>query len=79
MEEISKINIKEFKKNPDGSWVSIDNIDINTRSNKVIRIAPGNIFKQGVLRWGMDIAKTLDEISSNPALFESANAKKPKS
>ncbi len=64
MEEIIKIDIGEYKKNPDGSWICVKNSDIATKSNKLIRISPGTTFKKGVILWGMDVAKTLDEISS---------------
>ncbi len=63
MEEITKISIEEFEKKPDGSWVCIKNADINTKSNKIFRISPGIIFKKGVTVWGLDVVKTLDEIS----------------
>ena len=64
MEEITKISIEEFKKNPDGSWVCTKNSDINTKSNKLIRITPGTTFKKGVIVWGLDVVKALDEISA---------------
>ena len=65
MDEIAKINIQEFEKKPDGSWVSIKNTDINTKSNKVIRISPGITFRKGGRLWGLDVAKVLDEISNS--------------
>jgi len=64
MDEITKIIIQEFEKKPDGSWVAVKNTDINTKSGRVIRIAPGMTFKKDGKLWGLDVAKALDEISA---------------
>lgn len=65
MDEITKIMIDEFEKRPDGSWACVRNSDITTKSQKVIRVTPGMTFKKGRTLWGIDVADTLDKISSN--------------
>ncbi len=65
MTEISRINVEEFEKKSDGSWVCIKNSDIVTKSQEVIRITPGMTFKKGVKLFGIDIAEALDKISGN--------------
>jgi hypothetical protein len=65
MDEIIKIAIEEFEKKPDGSWVCVKNADIGTKSQRVIRIAPGMLFRKGVMFCGVDIAEALDKISGN--------------
>ncbi|ABC77263.1 hypothetical cytosolic protein [Syntrophus aciditrophicus SB] len=62
MEKINKISIKEFKKQEDGSWVAVQNSDIQCESGKIIRIEPGFIFKKGITLAGADVASALDEI-----------------
>ncbi len=63
MDEISKIAVDEFEKQPDGSWTCVKNSDVTTKSQKVIRLMPGMIFKKGYLFCGVDVAETLDKIS----------------
>ncbi|HEY3275056.1 MAG TPA: hypothetical protein VGJ94_00420 [Syntrophorhabdaceae bacterium] len=63
MEEIAKVEIKEFQKNPDGSWVCIKNSDITTKSGRVIRVSPGTTFRPGGKVSGLEVAKALDEVS----------------
>jgi hypothetical protein len=65
MEEIAKVAIEEFQKNPDGSWVCVKNSDITTKSGRVIRVAPGTTFKKGATISGLDLAKALDEVSGS--------------
>jgi hypothetical protein len=65
MEEIAKVAIEEFQKNPDGSWVCVKNADITTKSGRVIRVTPGLTFRKGGKISGLDVAKALDEISGN--------------
>ncbi|HNS79754.1 MAG TPA: hypothetical protein PKM17_13990 [Syntrophorhabdus sp.] len=65
MDEIAKIMIEDFEKKPDGSWVAVKNSDINTKSGKVIRIAPGMTFRKGTTLWGIDVVNALDKISAN--------------
>ncbi len=64
MEEISKekLSLKEFEKQPDGSWMCVENADIMTKSGKVIRVLPGTIFRKGCPLWGCAVAETLDEL-----------------
>jgi hypothetical protein len=49
-----------FTNNPDGSWTSIKNTDIQT-SQGSIRIGPGMVFRKDRPMWGVDIVRTLDE------------------
>jgi hypothetical protein len=65
MDEIAKIAVEEFEKKPDGSWVCVKNSDINTKLGRVIRVTPGHAFKKGGKFAGLDVVKTLDEISGN--------------
>ncbi len=65
MEEVAKIAVEEFEKKPDGSWVCVKNADINTKTGRVIRLAPGMIFRKGVTFQGIDIAEVLDKIGAN--------------
>lgn len=65
MDEIIKIAIEEFEKKQDGSWTSIKNSDVTTKTGKIIRIAPGMVFKKGTTFLGVDIAETLDKLSAN--------------
>ncbi len=65
MEEIVKIAIEEYEKKPDGSWVCVKNSDITTKTGRIIRIAPGTVFKPGLIFLGCDVVATLDKISGN--------------
>ncbi len=65
MDEITKISVDEFEKKSDGSWVSIKNSDIQTKTGKVIRISPGVPFKKGTIMWGIDVADALDRLTAN--------------
>lgn len=65
MDDIVKLVIDEFKKQPDDSWVCVKNSDITTKAGRVIRITPGTVFKKGSKPWGLDIAQALEELSVN--------------
>lgn len=65
MDSIAKINIKEFEKKSDGSWIALKNSDIVTEDGGVIRVTPGMVFIPGRQLWGFDVAKILNEISPN--------------
>jgi len=65
MDEITTINIGDFKKQPDGSWVVAKISDIITKEGSAIRLSPGMFFKQGSKLWGFDLVKILDEMSQN--------------
>ena len=65
MEEIAKIAVEEYERKPDGSWVCVKNSDITTKTGRIMRIAPGTIFRKGGTFQGIDIAGTLDKISAN--------------
>jgi len=65
MDEIAKIMVNEFKKQPDGSWVCIKNSDIVTKAGNMIRVSPGLTFRKDCKLWGLDVAKVLDEVSKN--------------
>ncbi|MCX8111270.1 MAG: hypothetical protein N3D15_08495 [Syntrophorhabdaceae bacterium] len=65
MDEIATINIGDFKKQPDGTWVVAKISDIITKDGNYIRLAPGMFFKQGSKLWGFDIVKILDELSQH--------------
>ncbi|HBE45396.1 MAG TPA: hypothetical protein DDW17_08155 [Deltaproteobacteria bacterium] len=65
MDEIAKIMVNEFKKQPDGSWVCIKNSDIVTKAGNMIRVSPGLTFKKDRRLWGLDVVKMLDELSTN--------------
>jgi len=54
------ITCEAFKKNSDGSWVSIQVNDVNTPYG-VIRIPPGMKLTKGMNIAGTDIAEVLDE------------------
>lgn len=59
------IDIKVFKKNPDGSWTTLQNTDI-TVPYGVIRLARDMTFEKGKTVVGLDIAALLDETASQP-------------
>jgi hypothetical protein len=64
MDEISKINVGDYEKQADGSWVSVKNSSVNTKGGKVLTIPPGMIFRIGFPQFGgIDFVKALDEIS----------------
>jgi hypothetical protein len=64
MDEIAKINIGDFEKKPDGSWVSVKNAAINTKNGLVITVPPGVPFRKGFTQFGgFDVVKALEEIS----------------
>jgi hypothetical protein len=65
MEEIAKVAIEEFRREPDGSWVCVKNSDITTKTGRVIRVAPGTTFRKGGRLSGLDVAHALDELSGN--------------
>ncbi len=65
MEEIAKIVVEEFEKKPDGSWVCTKNSDITTKSQMVIRLTPGMVFRKGFPMCGIDVAEALDQASAN--------------
>ncbi|WP_028322688.1 hypothetical protein [Desulfatiglans anilini] len=65
MEEIVKIDLNGYEKNPDGSWTAVKNSDIVTKSGSFIRIAPGMSFRKGVRIWGLDVVEVLDKMSAN--------------
>ena len=65
MEEAAKLAMDEFEKRPDGSWVCVKNSDITTKSGRVIRVAPGTIFKKGASLSGLDVAAALDAAGGN--------------
>jgi hypothetical protein len=69
MDEITKLAFDAFKKNPDGDWVSVKNSDLNTKSNKVIRVPPGMTFKKGGTFLGFDIVQVLEYLSAHPELL----------
>ncbi|OPY13971.1 MAG: hypothetical protein A4E66_00565 [Syntrophus sp. PtaB.Bin001] len=65
MDEVAKINVGDFERKPDGSWVSIKNSNINTKNGNVVSIQPGVTFKKGFKQFGgLDIVKALEESSS---------------
>jgi len=49
----------QFRKNPDGSWTSIDAVFIEGPNGK-INVGPGMTFRQGALFLGLDLAAWLD-------------------
>jgi len=65
MDEIAKVNLKEFEKKPDGSWVCIQNSDITMKTGKIIRVAPGTVFRKGTMFVGIDMAEALDKVPAN--------------
>ncbi|OPY86668.1 MAG: hypothetical protein A4E72_01630 [Syntrophus sp. PtaU1.Bin208] len=66
MDEIAKINIGDFKKKEDGSWVTVNNSNISTKGGNMISLPRGMTFRPGVKQFGgIDIVKALDEISQN--------------
>ncbi|UCC18133.1 MAG: hypothetical protein JSU58_09025 [Dehalococcoidales bacterium] len=60
MQETVSIRCEPFKKNPDGSWSSVQPADIRTARGD-IRIPPGMIFFQIKPIWGVDVATYLEE------------------
>jgi archaellum component FlaG (FlaF/FlaG flagellin family) len=65
MDEVVKINVGDFEKKPDGSWVTIKNSNINTKNGNTITLSPGMTFKKGFKQFGgLDIVKALEESSS---------------
>lgn len=66
MGELAKVNIGDFEKQPDGSWVSVKISYVNTKGGTVIALEPGTIFRPGFKQFGgIDFVKELDEISEN--------------
>jgi hypothetical protein len=65
-EEIAKIAVEEFEKKADGSWVCVKNSDVTTNTQKVIRIAPGMLFKKGGTFLGLDVVEALEKMSARP-------------
>lgn len=65
MDEIAKIAVEEYERKPDGSWVCIKNSDITTKTGRIMRIAPGMVFRKGGTFQGVDVAEALDRISAN--------------
>ena len=64
MQETVSIRCEPFKKNPDGSWSSVQPADIRTAAGD-IRIPPGMIFVKNKPVFGVDVAAVLDESCSN--------------
>jgi len=54
------ISHEAFIRNPDGSWTSTRNTDIQTPDGS-IRIGPGMVFYKNKRIWGVNIVKILDE------------------
>lgn len=66
MGEIAKINIGDFEKKPDGSWVVAKISYVNTKGGTVIALEPGTIFRPGFKQFGgIDFVRELDEFSEN--------------
>ncbi len=63
-DEIAKVNLKEFEKKSDGSWVCVQNSDISMKTGRIIRVAPGTVFRKGAMFVGIDMADQLDKFSS---------------
>jgi len=64
MDEIKKMKVEDFEKQPDGSWVCLKPTDIITLTG-IIRVGPGFTFKQGIKLWELDVPKVLDQMSAN--------------
>ena len=64
MQETLSIRCEPFKKNPDGSWSSVQPADIRTARGD-IRIPPGMVFLKNRPLWGVDVAAYLDEFCTN--------------
>jgi hypothetical protein len=60
MQETVSIRCEPFKKNPDGTWSSVQPADIRTAGGD-IRIPPGMIFIKDKPVFGVDVAAYLDE------------------
>ena len=60
MQKTVSIRCEPFKKNPDGSWSSVQQADIRTARGD-IRIPPGMTFIKNRPIWGVDVAAYLDE------------------
>ncbi len=60
MQQAVSIRCAPFKKNPDGSWSSVQPADIQTPVG-AIRIPPGMTFVKNRPLWGVDVAAYLDE------------------
>ncbi|BBO85702.1 hypothetical protein DSCO28_62680 [Desulfosarcina ovata subsp. sediminis] len=54
------IKPEQFSKNPDGSWSSKQNTDIQNAFG-IYRINPGMTFRKNQSHWGLDIAALLDQ------------------
>jgi hypothetical protein len=64
MQKTVSIRCEPFKKNPDGSWSSVQQADIRTARGD-IRIPPGMTFIKNRSIWGVDVAAYLDENCAN--------------
>jgi hypothetical protein len=64
MQKTVSIRCEPFKKNPDGSWSSVQQADIRTARGD-IRIPPGMTFIKNRPIWGVDVAAYLDENCAN--------------
>jgi hypothetical protein len=58
-----KVNCKQWKKNPDGSWVTTSNTDIGytLEDARTIRLATGFVFQKGTTFYGMDVVGFLEQ------------------
>jgi hypothetical protein len=59
-QKVITVSYEAFNRNPDGSWSSIKNTDIQT-SDRSIRIPRGMVFFKDRPMWGIDVVKMLDE------------------
>lgn len=60
MPEAIRVDCKAFRKNPDGSWTSVQVTDVYSGIG-AIRICSDMTFKKGRTLCGIDIATVLDE------------------
>ncbi len=59
MQQDVVIKNQVFKKNSDGSWVAVQNTDIEVPIGTV-RIPRGMVFRTGMQFYGIDVAALLD-------------------
>ncbi len=60
---MKKSILDSFKKNPDGSWTSIEPVSVLDADGTEIKVSQGINFSRGSLLIGMDWSKWLDKQS----------------
>lgn len=57
---MQQIPCHAFKKNPDGTWSTVETVTISTPNGQVT-LAPGQTFRKGVLFMNVDLVALLEQ------------------